>query len=85
MKAPVLLKKTGIDKDSKRISDGLRQGAVNVLLDPEGQRMDFPTIGEELRNWRDGGTKEVTFIVGGPNGVSEELEPQLTKDGVFHV
>ena len=28
--------KMGIDKDSQRISDGLHEGAVNVLLDPQG-------------------------------------------------
>ncbi|MDQ2937165.1 MAG: 23S rRNA (pseudouridine(1915)-N(3))-methyltransferase RlmH, partial [Acidobacteriota bacterium] len=34
--SPGSLNRMGIDKDSKRISDGLHQGGINVLLDPEG-------------------------------------------------
>ncbi len=71
--------KAGIDKDSKRISDGLRQGAFNVLLDPEGSEWTSEQLAEELRNWRDHGTKEVTFIVGGPSGVSGDLSKRAAK------
>jgi 23S rRNA (pseudouridine1915-N3)-methyltransferase len=69
----------GIDKDSRRISDGLRDGAINVLLDPEGSEWTSEQLAGELRNWRDHGTKEVTFIIGGPNGVSDELSRRVDK------
>ena len=72
-------KKAGIDKDSKRISDGLRQGAVNVLLDPEGAEWSSEQLAEQIQRWQDGGTKELTFIVGGPNGVSPELSSRVRK------
>ena len=72
-------KKAGIDKDSKRISDGLRQGAVNVLLDPEGAEWSSEQLAEQIQRWQDGGTKELTFIVGGPNGVSPELSSRVSK------
>lgn len=72
-------KKAGIDKDSKRISDGLRQGAVNVLLDPEGAEWSSEQLAEQIKRWQDGGTKELTFIVGGPNGVSPELSSRVSK------
>lgn len=72
-------KKAGIDKDSKRISDGLRQGAVNVLLDPEGAEWSSEQLAEQIKRWQDGGTKELTFIVGGPNGVSPELTSRVSK------
>lgn len=72
-------KKLGIDRDSKRISDGLREGAVNVLLDPEGSEWTSEQLANELRYWRDHGTKEVTFIVGGPNGVSDDLSSRADK------
>jgi 23S rRNA (pseudouridine1915-N3)-methyltransferase len=65
--------KTGIDRDSKRISDGLRQGAINVLLDLSGTEWSSRQLAEAIQRWQDSGTKEVTFIVGGPNGVSPEL------------
>jgi 23S rRNA (pseudouridine1915-N3)-methyltransferase len=64
---------SGIDKDSQRISDGLHEGAINVLLDPEGTEWSSAQLAGMIQRWQDGGTKEVAFIVGGPNGVSAEL------------
>ena len=71
--------KTGIDKDSRRISDGLHAGAVNVLLDPEGTEWTSGQLAKEMQQWQDSGTKEVAFIVGGPNGVSAELAARANK------
>lgn len=70
---------TGIDRDSKRISDGLREGAVNVLLDPSGIEWSSQELAEAIQGWQNTGTKEVAFIVGGPNGVSTELAAQANK------
>jgi 23S rRNA (pseudouridine1915-N3)-methyltransferase len=72
-------KKMGIDKDSKRISDGLREGAVNVLLDPGGTEWSSEQLAREIQRWQNNGAKEVTFIVGGPNGVSPELSARASK------
>jgi 23S rRNA (pseudouridine1915-N3)-methyltransferase len=72
-------KKMGIDKDSKRISDGLREGAVNVLLDPHGVEWSSEQLAKEIERWQDSGTKEVTFIVGGPSGVSAALAARASK------
>ena len=72
-------KSRGIDKDSKRISDGLREGAVNVLLDPEGTQWTSPQLAKEIQRWQNSGTKEVTFIVGGPSGVSAEISKRASK------
>jgi 23S rRNA (pseudouridine1915-N3)-methyltransferase len=71
--------KRGIDKDSKRISDGLHEGAIHVLLDPRGVEWTSEQLADELKRWQDGGTKEVGFIIGGPNGVSEELSARVNK------
>lgn len=72
-------KGVGIDKDSKRISDGLLKGAINVLLDPEGTALTSQQLAQEIQSWQVSGTKEVTFIVGGPNGVSTELATRVSK------
>ena len=71
--------KAGIDKDSRRITDGLREGAIIVLLDPEGVEWTSTQLAKEIEGWRDTGVKEVTFIVGGPNGVSAELAARAGK------
>lgn len=77
--SPGFEKRVGIDKDSKRISDGLREGAVTVLLHPEGTEWNSEELAREIQRWQDTGTKEVTFIVGGPNGVSGELSARANK------
>lgn len=71
--------RAGIDKDSRRISDGLHEGAINVLLDPHGVELTSPQLAKEIERWRDSGTKEVAFIVGGPKGVSAELAARAGK------
>ena len=71
--------KTGIDRDSKRISDGLRDGAINVLLDPAGVEWTSQQLAGEIKRWQDEGTKEVAFIIGGPSGVSPELAARAHK------
>ncbi len=58
-------KRAGIDKDSRRISDGLREGAINVLLDPDGVEWTSQELAQQIQSWQDSGTKEVTFIIGG--------------------
>jgi 23S rRNA (pseudouridine1915-N3)-methyltransferase len=77
--SPGSLNRMGIDKDSKRISDGLHQDGINVLLDPEGAEWTSQQLAKELQRWQDSGTKEVAFIVGGPNGVSAELSARANK------
>ncbi len=71
--------KAGIAKDSQRISDGLRAGAINVLLDPEGTEWSSEQLAKVMQRWQDSGTKEVAFIIGGPNGVSAELAARADK------
>ncbi len=71
--------KAGIDKDSQRITDGLREGAINVLLDPDGAQWSSEQLAKELQQWQDSGTKEVAFIIGGPNGVSAKLAARANK------
>ena len=71
--------KAGIDKDSQRITDGLHEGAINVLLDPAGIEWSSEQLAKVMQQWQDSGTKEVAFIVGGPNGVSAELSARANK------
>ena len=71
--------KTGIDKETKRISDGLRPGAVTVLLDPEGAEWTSQQLADQVRSWETNGIKEVAFVVGGPSGVAPELVARADK------
>ncbi len=69
----------GIDRDSKRISDALRRGAVTVLLDPEGAEWTSQQLAEQVKSWEGNGIKEVAFVVGGPHGLSRDLIARADK------
>jgi 23S rRNA (pseudouridine1915-N3)-methyltransferase len=71
--------KPGIDKEMKRISDALRPGAVTVLLDPEGVEWTSQQLASLVGSWEVSGTREVAFVVGGPNGVSTEFGSKVDK------
>jgi 23S rRNA (pseudouridine1915-N3)-methyltransferase len=71
--------KAGIAKESARISDALRPGAVKVVLDPAGVEWSSHELANQFRQWEGGGVKEVAFIVGGPRGLSEEVSSRADK------
>ena len=77
--SPATGAKAGIDRDSKRISDRLSTGVPAVLLDPDGTNWSSAELAEQVRRWENSGTKEVAFVVGGPNGVSPELAARVEK------
>jgi 23S rRNA (pseudouridine1915-N3)-methyltransferase len=71
--------KWGIDRDTKRISDALRPGAVTVLLDPEGTEWTSQQLAEQVRSWEGSGIKEVAFVIGGPRGLSPDFVTKANK------
>ena len=71
--------KAGIDKETQRISDALRPGAVTVLLDPDGAEWTSQQLAEHVQGWEGNGIKEVAFIVGGPNGVASDFKSRVDK------
>ncbi|HKP45849.1 MAG TPA: 23S rRNA (pseudouridine(1915)-N(3))-methyltransferase RlmH [Pyrinomonadaceae bacterium] len=75
--------KAGIDKDSQRITDRLRDGSVVVLLDPDGEQWSSPQLAQQVEQWQNNGTKELTFIVGGPDGFSPSLAARANKRWSF--
>ena len=63
----------GIDKEAARISDALRPGGIIVILDVSGAEWTSQQLAEQVRNWEVRGIKEVSFVIGGPHGLSQEL------------
>ena len=71
--------KTGIEKETRRISDALRSGAVTVLLDPDGTEWTSQQLAAQVQSWEGNAIKEVAFVVGGPNGFADELKSRADK------
>lgn len=70
---------TGIDKETRRISDALRPGSLTVLLDPAGAEWTSHELAAQVRGWENSGVKEVAFVIGGPNGLAPELVTRADK------
>ena len=79
LRDPGRVDKTGIDKETKRISDALRPGATTVLLDPDGSQWTSQQLADQVRSWESSGIKEVAFVVGGPHGVTPEFAARADK------
>lgn len=71
--------KSGIDKETKRISDALRPGSLTVLLDPEGTEWTSQELAAQVRSWEGKGIKEVAFVIGGPNGLADDFKSRADK------
>ena len=70
---------TGIDRESKRISDALLNAEVTILLDPQGTEWNSEELARQVQDWENSGIRSVAFIVGGPDGVSQDLKRQVTR------
>ena len=68
----------GIADESQRIIGALRSDALVVLLDIAGREWSSTELAGELEKWQSGSRKEVAFIIGGPNGVSDELKSRAS-------
>ena len=71
--------KAGIDKETKRISDGLRSGSVTVLLDADGVEWTSQQLAAQVQGWEGSGIKEVAFVIGGPNGVADDFKARVDR------
>lgn len=59
--------------EGKRILELLNQKSFVCLLDVAGRSVSSPEIAKELEKWRTRSLKEVTFIIGGADGISDEI------------
>lgn len=63
----------GAEIEGKRILEVLNPKSLAVLLDVGGKTPSSHELAALIEKWQVGGTKEVSFIIGGAGGVSEEI------------
>lgn len=61
---------TRMRDEGERLAARLPAGAHVVLLDAKGKGMTSEDFAEMLAALRDAGTKEIAFVIGGPDGLS---------------
>jgi 23S rRNA (pseudouridine1915-N3)-methyltransferase len=63
----------GIEEEGRRIIGALSSDAYVVLLDVEGREWSSAGLAGEIEKWQIGGRREIAFVIGGHNGVSNEV------------
>ena len=51
----------------------LPPGSITIVLDERGEALSSSKLAKKLEGWRDGGKREVRFLIGGADGHDEEL------------
>lgn len=63
----------GPEIEGKRILNALNPNSLAVLLDVGGKALSSHQLADLIEKWQLAGTKDVAFIIGGADGVSEEI------------
>ena len=63
-----------VNKESQRIIDAIGDSALAVLLDLDGRDWSSQELAMQVQRWENEGTKEVAIVIGGPEGVSNEVQ-----------
>src|ERR1043166_2329253 len=65
----------GPDKETegKRILEKLNPSSLVCLLDVNGSSLSSHELAGKVEKWQNAGTKEITFIIGGADGVSSAV------------
>jgi 23S rRNA (pseudouridine1915-N3)-methyltransferase len=61
------------DIEGERILSSLNQSTFAVLLDVKGGAISSEGLAAKIEEWQNRGLKEVSFIIGGANGVSPRV------------
>ena len=62
-----------VEIESKRILAKLNPNSFVCLLDCEGKALSSPGLAREVEKWQNAGLKEISFIIGGADGVSAQV------------
>lgn len=63
----------GKKHEGKRILEKLNQTPFVCLLDVTGRGLSSPELAKEVERWQSSGTKEISFVIGGADGVATEV------------
>ncbi len=69
----VELKDASKEIEGKRILDNLNQTSFVCLLDVVGRSVSSHDLAKSVEGWQNRGLKEITFIIGGADGVVSEV------------
>jgi len=69
----------GLEKESQRILEAIPAASMTLLLDVKGREWNSPELAAEVRRWENASIKEVAIVIGGPEGVSAEVNARAQR------
>ena len=66
----------GPTAEAALLERAIPKGAKICAMDERGKLMTSPEFADMMGNWRDQGTSDLAFIIGGPDGLSKQLRAQ---------
>ena len=63
-----------VEKEGKNIIKAIPKGSYVIPLCVEGKELSSPALAEKIKNLGVSGTSEITFIIGGSDGLSREIK-----------
>ena len=66
----------GMQSEAVLLQRVIPKGAVICVLDERGRVMPSPDFAKKLGDWRDQGTSDLAFIIGGADGIDKALRAQ---------
>jgi 23S rRNA (pseudouridine1915-N3)-methyltransferase len=66
----------GMGAEAALLSRAVPKGARVVALDERGKVMPSPDFAARLADWRDTGSQDVAFLIGGADGLDQSLRAQ---------
>ena len=62
-----------IESQGKQMLSTVPQGTVIVALDSRGHQFTSESFSTKIVNWELSSVKQVTYLIGGPDGISESI------------
>ncbi|MGP6086832.1 23S rRNA (pseudouridine(1915)-N(3))-methyltransferase RlmH [Antarctobacter jejuensis] len=66
----------GMPAEAALLRRALPSGARLCTLDERGQMWSSPEFADKLANWRDTGTQDLAFVIGGADGINPTLRAE---------
>ena len=66
----------GPTAEAALLERAIPKGAKICAMDERGKLMTSPEFADMMGNWRDQGTSDLAFIIGGADGLSKQLRAQ---------
>lgn len=63
----------GMAAEAELLAAAIPKAAVVMALDERGREVDSPGFAARLRDWADGGARDLAFVIGGADGLAPEL------------